>query len=387
MPNQPQVSLRTLGRIIGATRYVVVPYMRFPTLMDSAFAILRGGNTSPWSLRREVFRTLGILGALDPYKYRQIQLYLRSERLQTKSITAGPELGADGDDDDESGNKDHAFVNPGAYVPGVPGVGVSGIGSMRRSGTSSVLGLGARAQHALVAMPPTLGGGADGTEGAVAVAAQAVAVADAAAESITLGGGSLVDAFLRSTGGRGGAAGGVGAGAGAGLNGGGGGSTSGVIHGKALLAGMGIGVEGHGLLDEEAPPTPLVLLEHMYDGSQVGDTLGIDLRRSRAGVHRQAGSWGFCRDREASFELERECPRLGSKEVSPSSPPPHPPSPSKGGRACQSSCPRMVLHPSRYCLVRCLETPCPPTNSPLSCWPRTWLYPIETESPRAYPIF
>ncbi|CAN0409862.1 unnamed protein product, partial [Laminaria digitata] len=68
-----KVSLRTLGRMVSATRYVVKPYVRYPTLMDSAFAILRGGGNIPWPLRCEVFRTLGILGALDPYRYQQIQ--------------------------------------------------------------------------------------------------------------------------------------------------------------------------------------------------------------------------------------------------------------------------------------------------------------------------
>lgn len=56
--------------------------------MDSAFAILRGGGNTPWSLRREVLRTLGILGALDPYRYQQIQLFLRARRLQEESIAA-----------------------------------------------------------------------------------------------------------------------------------------------------------------------------------------------------------------------------------------------------------------------------------------------------------
>ena len=50
------------------------------SLMDSALATLRGSGNAPWSLRREVLRTLGILGALDPYKYRQIQNRLRSHK-------------------------------------------------------------------------------------------------------------------------------------------------------------------------------------------------------------------------------------------------------------------------------------------------------------------
>lgn len=74
--------------MVSATGFVVKPYMNYPTLMDSAFAILRGGGV-PWGLRREVLRTLGILGALDPYRYQQIQLFLRGERLQAESLAAG----------------------------------------------------------------------------------------------------------------------------------------------------------------------------------------------------------------------------------------------------------------------------------------------------------
>ena len=44
--------------------------------MDSALATLRGSGNAPWSLRREVLRTLGILGALDPYKYRSVRSHV-----------------------------------------------------------------------------------------------------------------------------------------------------------------------------------------------------------------------------------------------------------------------------------------------------------------------
>ncbi|CAN0540634.1 unnamed protein product, partial [Ectocarpus sp. 8 AP-2014] len=64
--NGREVSLRTLGRIVSATGYVIKPYLQYPTLLDSAFSILRAGGNIPWSLRCEVLRTLGILGALDP---------------------------------------------------------------------------------------------------------------------------------------------------------------------------------------------------------------------------------------------------------------------------------------------------------------------------------
>ncbi|CAN0025190.1 unnamed protein product, partial [Phaeothamnion confervicola] len=77
-----EVALRTLGRLVGATCYVIRPYLCYPGLMEQALAVLRGGGNAPWSLRREVLRTLGILGALDPYKYRQVQ----NCRLRDRSV-------------------------------------------------------------------------------------------------------------------------------------------------------------------------------------------------------------------------------------------------------------------------------------------------------------
>ena len=88
------MSLRTLGRVVSATRYVVKPYLRYPKLLDSILSILRGGNV-PWSLRCEVLRTLGILGALDPSSYAQIQLLRRDrkQQLQWDAMAAGGESG------------------------------------------------------------------------------------------------------------------------------------------------------------------------------------------------------------------------------------------------------------------------------------------------------
>lgn len=89
-----QVSLRTLRRVVSATRFVVKPYLRYPKLLDSILTILRGSNV-PWSLRREVLRTLGVLGALDPTIYGQIQLFLRDkeQQLQWEALAAGSSLG------------------------------------------------------------------------------------------------------------------------------------------------------------------------------------------------------------------------------------------------------------------------------------------------------
>lgn len=81
------------------------PYLRYPTLLDSAFSILRRRKNVPQSLRSEVLRTLGILGAPDPYWYEQIQLHLRAKQLEAGAVTAGVTAGAG----NSRGNSSSAF--------------------------------------------------------------------------------------------------------------------------------------------------------------------------------------------------------------------------------------------------------------------------------------
>jgi serine/threonine-protein kinase mTOR len=67
--SKQRTSLRTLGQIAGSTGYVVRPYLEFPKLLTQATEVLPATKRAPWALRREVIRTLGILGALDPGRY------------------------------------------------------------------------------------------------------------------------------------------------------------------------------------------------------------------------------------------------------------------------------------------------------------------------------
>lgn len=67
--SKQRTSLRTLGQIAGSTGYVIRPYLDYPKLLVQATDILPATKRAPWSLRREVLRTLGILGALDPDRY------------------------------------------------------------------------------------------------------------------------------------------------------------------------------------------------------------------------------------------------------------------------------------------------------------------------------
>jgi tetratricopeptide (TPR) repeat protein len=70
--SKQRTSLRTLSLIAGSTGYVIQPYIDYPNLLAQAADILPGTKRAPWALRREVIRTLGVLGALDPDRYNVI---------------------------------------------------------------------------------------------------------------------------------------------------------------------------------------------------------------------------------------------------------------------------------------------------------------------------
>ncbi|KAJ1361790.1 hypothetical protein KIN20_021134 [Parelaphostrongylus tenuis] len=63
-----EASLRAIGRIARSTAYVVDPYKDYPNLLDDLFRLLKTEMSS--RMRRQAIRTLGILGALDPYTHK-----------------------------------------------------------------------------------------------------------------------------------------------------------------------------------------------------------------------------------------------------------------------------------------------------------------------------
>lgn len=75
--SKQRTSLRTLGQIAGSTGYVIRPYLDYPNLLTQATNVLPAAKRAPWSLRREVIRTLGILGALDPDRYHTVASKIR----------------------------------------------------------------------------------------------------------------------------------------------------------------------------------------------------------------------------------------------------------------------------------------------------------------------
>jgi len=61
-------ALHTLGQLASNAGYVITPYLEYPELLEILQSIIRG-EPQHGNLRRETIKLMGILGALDPYKY------------------------------------------------------------------------------------------------------------------------------------------------------------------------------------------------------------------------------------------------------------------------------------------------------------------------------
>ncbi|KAJ6179555.1 PIK-related kinase FATC [Penicillium mononematosum] len=68
--NKREAALRTLGQLASNSGYVIEPYMEYPHLLAVLINIIKTEQTG--SLRKETIKLVGVLGALDPYKYQQI---------------------------------------------------------------------------------------------------------------------------------------------------------------------------------------------------------------------------------------------------------------------------------------------------------------------------
>lgn len=64
-------ALKTLGQLASSSGYVIQPLLDYPQLLGMLVGILKL-ESSP-HIRRETVRLLGILGALDPYKHREVE--------------------------------------------------------------------------------------------------------------------------------------------------------------------------------------------------------------------------------------------------------------------------------------------------------------------------
>jgi hypothetical protein len=88
-----EVAIRTLGQLVTSTGLVIVPYLTYPNLLPKALEILRSSSTAtPWSLRREVLRTIGLVGALEPHKYNLIQKHLQDTEAKNAEAKSRAEI-------------------------------------------------------------------------------------------------------------------------------------------------------------------------------------------------------------------------------------------------------------------------------------------------------
>lgn len=64
-------ALKTLGQLASSSGYVIQPLLDYPQLLGMLVAILKLETSA--DIKRETVRLLGILGALDPYKHREVE--------------------------------------------------------------------------------------------------------------------------------------------------------------------------------------------------------------------------------------------------------------------------------------------------------------------------
>lgn len=64
-------ALKTLGQVVSNTGEVISPYLDHPTLLPIIFRLLRSETSQ--AIRLEAIRTMGMLGALDPFKHKLLQ--------------------------------------------------------------------------------------------------------------------------------------------------------------------------------------------------------------------------------------------------------------------------------------------------------------------------
>ena len=84
--HKQEVAVKTLGQVVSSTGLVVKPYLNYPQLLPSALDLLFKNSASrPRSLRLEVLRTLGLLGALEPNRYVCIMNFLQGNDTDAKT--------------------------------------------------------------------------------------------------------------------------------------------------------------------------------------------------------------------------------------------------------------------------------------------------------------
>ena len=82
-----EIALRALTQVILHTGHVITPYIQWKGLMRVLLNLLRVGVA--WGVRREVMKLIGVLGALDPYRFKDLVGEAEGEKAQGGKGTAG----------------------------------------------------------------------------------------------------------------------------------------------------------------------------------------------------------------------------------------------------------------------------------------------------------
>ncbi|KTB17890.1 Serine/threonine-protein kinase TOR1 [Nakaseomyces glabratus] len=70
-------ALKSLGQLAASSGYVIRPFLDYPDLLSVLIGILRAESAQ--NIRRETVRLIGILGALDPHKQRDVEVNLKTK--------------------------------------------------------------------------------------------------------------------------------------------------------------------------------------------------------------------------------------------------------------------------------------------------------------------
>ncbi|KAG0064947.1 phosphatidylinositol kinase- protein kinase tor1 [Linnemannia elongata] len=89
-PTKRSAALKTLGQLSCNTGYVIDPYIKYPGLLDTLLTILKTEQSA--SIRKETIKLLGILGALDPYRHKQMMMDKVEDNQPDKSQSSDVSL-------------------------------------------------------------------------------------------------------------------------------------------------------------------------------------------------------------------------------------------------------------------------------------------------------
>lgn len=122
-PIKREAALRTLGQLASNAGYVIKPYLEYPQLLEILQSIIRG-EPQHGPLRQETIKLMGILGALDPYKYQVQQISssipLNHAHFSALSLASPTLVDSDDEGHDEIEDADYVFPSPPFQKPNPP---------------------------------------------------------------------------------------------------------------------------------------------------------------------------------------------------------------------------------------------------------------------------